>query len=80
MPTIEPYRDTMLPDRFHRWLEVLRIRLAPVPEFVQGAGTPEGVVFASKGTRYFNTTGGAGTLLYVKNSAAALNTGWVAYG
>lgn len=80
MPALEPYRDTQLPERFHRWIEVLRGILRPIPDFVHGTGSPEGVVFAGKGTRYFNDTGGAGTLLYVKNTAATLNTGWIAYG
>jgi hypothetical protein len=42
-----------------------------------GAGTPEGVVTAPVGSLYTNTSGGAGTTLYVKESGAG-NTGWVA--
>ena len=42
-----------------------------------GAGTPEGAVTAAVGSLYTNTTGGAGTTLYVKESGAG-NTGWVA--
>lgn len=45
--------------------------------FVQGSGSPEGVVTASPGTAYLNTSGGAGTTLYVKESGTG-NTGWVA--
>lgn len=77
---IEPYKDTKLPDRFQRWLETLRSKLKLAPEWTEGDGSPEGVVYASKNTHYFNRTGSAGTLLYVKNSDASLNTGWVAYG
>jgi hypothetical protein len=42
-----------------------------------GAGSPEGVVTASSGSLYLNTSGGAGTTLYVKQSGTG-NTGWVA--
>jgi hypothetical protein len=41
-----------------------------------GAGTPEGAVTAPVGSMYTDTTGGAGTTLYVKESGAG-NTGWV---
>jgi hypothetical protein len=43
----------------------------------KGAGTPEGVVTAPIGAVYHNTTGGAGTSFYVKESGTG-NTGWVA--
>jgi hypothetical protein len=42
-----------------------------------GAGTPEGAVTAPVGSLYTNTSGGANTTLYVKESGAG-NTGWVA--
>lgn len=42
-----------------------------------GAGSPEGVVTAVPGSIYSNTSGGAGTTLYVKESGTG-NTGWVA--
>jgi len=42
-----------------------------------GAGTPNGVVSAPIGSIYSNTTGGAGTSFYVKESGTG-NTGWVA--
>lgn len=45
---------------------------------LQGLGTPEGVVFAGPGTLYRRLDGGAGTCLYVKETAATLNTGWSA--
>ena len=41
-----------------------------------GAGTPEGVVTAPIGAVYHNTTGGATTSFYVKESGTG-NTGWV---
>ena len=43
-----------------------------------GTGTPEGAVTAGPGAIYRRLDGGAGTFLYVKESAATLNTGWVA--
>lgn len=42
-----------------------------------GAGTPEGAIAAAVGSLYTNTTGGAGTTLYVKESGVG-STGWVA--
>jgi len=44
-----------------------------------GNGSPETVVTGSPGDLYSNTSGGAGTTLYVKESGVATNTGWVAY-
>lgn len=43
----------------------------------QGTGSPEGVVTASVGSLYSNTTGGAGTSFYVKETGTG-NTGWAA--
>jgi hypothetical protein len=45
--------------------------------WLTGAGTPEGAVTAAVGSMYTNTTGGAGTTLYIKESGTG-NTGWVA--
>jgi hypothetical protein len=42
-----------------------------------GAGTPEGVVTAERGSLYLNQSGGANTTLYIKESGTG-NTGWVA--
>lgn len=42
-----------------------------------GAGSPEAAVTAPKGALYFNTSGGAGVTLYVKESGTG-NTGWIA--
>ncbi|MMZ49671.1 hypothetical protein D1872_113750 [compost metagenome] len=46
--------------------------------FYKGAGSPEGVVSAPVGAIYQRTDGGANTTLYVKQSNAGGNTGWVA--
>lgn len=43
-----------------------------------GAGSPQGVVTASVGSLYLNTSGGANTTLYIKESGTNSNTGWVA--
>lgn len=43
----------------------------------QGAGSPEGVVTAPPGSTYRNTSGGAVTSFYVKESGTG-NTGWIA--
>lgn len=40
-----------------------------------GNGTPEGAVTAAVGSLYMNTAGGAGTVLYVKQTGTG-NTGW----
>lgn len=79
MPAIEPYRDRRLPDRLLRWIETLRLKLRPVPDFIQSTGSPEGVFGGKRGTRYYRTDGAPGTYLYVKTTDTGL-TGWVAYG
>jgi hypothetical protein len=43
-----------------------------------GTGTPEGAVAAPVGAIFHRTDGGTGTSLYVKETGAATNTGWVA--
>lgn len=43
-----------------------------------GTGTPEGAVAAPIGAIFHRADGGAGTSVYVKESGAATNTGWVA--
>lgn len=44
---------------------------------VSGAGSPAGVVTATPGTLYLNTSGGANTTLWVKESGSGTG-GWVA--
>lgn len=48
-------------------------------DFAEGNGSPEGVVTANKKKIYFNNTGSAGTLVYIKTTDTG-NTGWVAIG
>lgn len=47
-------------------------------KWTSGSGTPEGAVTAVVGSLYTRTDGGAGTVLYVKETGSG-NTGWVAY-
>ena len=42
-----------------------------------GAGDPNGVVTASPPAIFLNLAGGASTTLWVKESGAETNTGWV---
>lgn len=42
-----------------------------------GSGSPEGVKTAGPGSVYFNSSGGTGTTMYVKETGSG-NTGWVA--
>lgn len=50
---------------------------AGLAKWTSGAGSPEGAITAVVGSMYTNTTGGAGTTLYVKETGTG-NTGWVA--
>jgi len=45
--------------------------------YLTGTGSPEGVVTASVGIIYTDSTGGVGTTLYIKESGSG-NTGWAA--
>ncbi len=43
-----------------------------------GAGSPEGVVTANRGTLYLRTDGSTNTTLYVKTADDGLASGWTA--
>lgn len=73
---IEPYRDPTMPERFMRWLEVLRARLAGIPCFFQGAGNPENVITANAGDRYYDELN---FIEYIKSTNGG-NTGWLSVG
>lgn len=45
-----------------------------------GSGAPAGVVTGSPGDLYMNTSGGANTTFYIKESGAATSAGWVGAG
>lgn len=53
------------------------VQLANGLTWTEGAGSPEGIVTASPGSLYSNSSGGASTTLYVKESGTG-NTGWIA--
>lgn len=63
-------------DRMAPWMEAIT-NLINFLEIAEGTGSPEGVVFADKKKIYFNLTGAAGTLVYIKSTDNTLNTGWV---
>lgn len=79
MATIPPYRDSKLPRPFLNWIEQFREIFRPVPTFLRGTGSPEGVQRGNLGDRYFRTDGSPGTFLYVKTTDGG-DTGWIAYG
>lgn len=56
----------------------LRIGGTDSPRILYGTGTPEAKIIGSVGDSYYRTDGGASTTLYVKESGAATNTGWIA--
>lgn len=74
--SVEPYRDPTLPERFLRWIEVLRQRIKTIPCYFQGAGSPEGVISANTGDRYYDETANQ---LYIKSTDGG-NTGWLVVG
>lgn len=64
----------------NRWSEGYFSTLRPgdgTAKWTTGSGTPEGSLTAPVGSMYTDTSGGAGTTLYIKESGAG-NTGWVA--
>ena len=56
---------------------VTRVQIGAKASIYTGAGTPNGSQVGSPGDIYLNTSGGAATTLYVKESGANTNTGWV---
>lgn len=46
-------------------------------KLLAGTGVPNGLVFGDVGDLYVDKAGGAGTTLYVKESGAGTDTGWV---
>lgn len=70
--------DGISQDQFQGWIDSVTDLLNKL-DIINGAGSPEGVIYAGKGRIYFNNVGSAGTLMYVKNSEITLNTAWVPY-
>lgn len=72
----DPQAKVRLPALFKAWLTDLRKALRPVPTFVEGDGSPEGVVSAKRGARYFDRTATDVPVVYIKTTQTG-NTGWV---
>ncbi len=60
------------------WMEAVTALLNAL-DIAEGAGSPEGVLEAEQKKLYFNTSGGAGTWIYIKTTTSG-DTGWVAIG
>lgn len=59
-------------------LTVTSLSLQGNVTWTQGVGNPNGVVTASPGSLYSDTSGGGAARLWVKESGGSGNTGWVA--
>jgi len=62
-------------ERFAAWIEEVT-RAVNLNTPITGSGSPEGVITASPTQRYMDTAGGAGTILYIKQTGTG-NTGWI---
>lgn len=65
----------------YKWKDTYTEQVRPGPAgssviWTAGAGSPEGVVTAVRGSLFTRTDGGASTTLYVKESGSG-NTGWI---
>lgn len=84
---IPPHRDFPIVDAnsvatidaMRPWMEAIS-EMVNFLEISEGAGSPEGAVFAEKKKLYFNTSGSAGTFVYIKTTDGTLNTGWITIG
>lgn len=68
-----------LGDLANPWRDVYSTNLRPgagTVTWTSGAGSPQGVITAAVGSMYTNTTGAAGTVLWIKETGTG-NTGWV---
>ena len=70
-PIKEPMNGTSL-----AWISWLQSVWMLLKYLYVGAGSPAGVVTAPPGSIYLNTSGGAGTTLFVKESGTG-TSGWV---
>lgn len=71
--------DGIAAQAMRAWMESVTQAIESI-DMIEGAGSPEGAVFAGKKKRYYNTLGTSGTLVYVKTTDSSVNTGWVAIG
>lgn len=77
MPTTNLTELTLADPAAQRNFETLSLFLNEFAQrFYWGTGTPEGAVAAPVGSVFLRTDGGAGTVLYVKESGIG-NTGWI---
>lgn len=60
------------------WLGYLKGLEALSARVKFGVGSPETVVAADVGTLYLNLSGGASTVLYIKEANSGAATGWTA--
>ena len=66
------------PENFRRKMNAILAAIQAKTDLITiGTGDPEGVVTASRPAIYLREDGGAGTTLYVKETATG-NTGWAA--
>lgn len=76
-PIGTPLLDAIGNGPWQRWFSDLVVKVNQLLTGMQsGYGSPEGVVTADVGTLYRRLDGGAGTILYAKNTGMATNTGW----
>lgn len=62
-------------DRLGEFLEEMT-RQVNLSTILTGSGSPEGVETANPTQLYMDTAGGAGTILYIKQTGTG-NTGWI---
>lgn len=71
--------DGIAAQTMRAWMESVT-QVVESLDMTEGAGSPDGVVFAKKKKLYFNTAGSVGTFVYLKTTDDNLSTGWVAIG
>lgn len=67
-------KDGNLSDAWNGWFYQV---LGYLTKLKSGNGVPNNFVLGNIGDLYLNTAGGAATTLWVKESGAGTNTGWV---
>lgn len=78
---IDPLQKVVDPDTGKMTQEMQTwTRLVSETSVIQGDGSPEGVITARTGRLYMNTSGTAGSILYIKRDAAIggdESQGWI---
>lgn len=82
-----PHRDSPIVDaagvstitEMYPWITAVT-ELINFLDMAEGNGSPNGVLKAEKKKLYFNNSGSAGTLVYIKTTDSSSNTGWIAIG